>query len=150
MPAGVINVHSPTSPKPDLAKVRTHEAVHGPSGWRERQSATRLPGRLKVSERVISDTVSTRCPGLKPAHARPLRPLNTDRLADPALVLVLLLVAQFLLLDLAGRSLGQFRDLSVTRAPVANQTLLGEVQDFLLGGWRPRMLGRAAPGLGSR
>jgi exonuclease III len=24
----IVNVHSPTSPKPDLAKVRTHEAVH--------------------------------------------------------------------------------------------------------------------------
>ena len=45
-----------------------------------------------------------------------------------------LLVAQFLLLDLAGRGLGQLRDLDGTWAHVASETLLGEVQDFFLGG----------------
>ena len=72
------------------------------------------------------------------------------RLADLALMSFPLLLAQFLLLDLAGRSLGQLRDLNGTRAHIASQVLLGEVQDFLLGGRRPRTLDRAAPGVGSR
>ncbi len=37
----LVNVHSPTSPKPDLAKVRTHEAVFA-------HLATRAPARLRV------------------------------------------------------------------------------------------------------
>lgn len=39
--AEVVNVHSPTSPKPDLAKVRTHEAVF-------RHLAERAPSRPRV------------------------------------------------------------------------------------------------------
>jgi exodeoxyribonuclease-3 len=37
----VLNVHSPTSPKPELAKVRTHEAVFA-------HLAVRAPGRLRL------------------------------------------------------------------------------------------------------
>jgi exonuclease III len=37
----VVNVHSPISPKPDLAKVRTHEAVH-------RHLADRSPGYARI------------------------------------------------------------------------------------------------------
>jgi exonuclease III len=37
----VVNVHSPTSPKPDLVKVRTHEAVH-------RHLAISVPSRLRI------------------------------------------------------------------------------------------------------
>jgi exonuclease III len=37
----IVNVHSPISPKPDLAKVRTHEAVH-------RHLADRQPGYARV------------------------------------------------------------------------------------------------------
>jgi exodeoxyribonuclease III len=37
----IVNAHSPTSPKPDLAKVRTHEAVFA-------HLATKAPGGLRV------------------------------------------------------------------------------------------------------
>ncbi len=39
--AEVVNLHSPTSPKPDLAKIRTHEAVFA-------HLALRAPGRLRL------------------------------------------------------------------------------------------------------
>ncbi len=55
-------------------------------------------------------------------------------LPDTSPVAFPLFVAQFLFLDLAGRSLGQLRDLNGTRAHVTSQTLFGEVEDFLLGG----------------
>jgi exonuclease III len=51
----LVNVHSPTSPKPDLAKVRTHEAVHRHLASGPPDRARILCGDLNTPRREHSD-----------------------------------------------------------------------------------------------
>jgi exonuclease III len=51
----VLNVHSPISPKPDLAKVRTHEAVHRHLADHEPGYARILCGDLNTPRKELAD-----------------------------------------------------------------------------------------------
>lgn len=51
----IVNVHSPISPKPDLAKVRTHEAVHRHLADREESHPRILCGDLNTPRRENED-----------------------------------------------------------------------------------------------
>jgi exonuclease III len=51
----IVNVHSPISPKPDLAKVRTHEAVHRHLADRAAGHARILCGDLNTPRREHAD-----------------------------------------------------------------------------------------------
>ncbi len=51
----VVNVHSPISPKPDLVKVRTHEAVHAHLTRSEAQSRRILCGDLNTPRKEHPD-----------------------------------------------------------------------------------------------
>jgi exonuclease III len=51
----IVNVHSPTSPKPDLAKVRTHEAVYRHMADRPASHARLLCGDLNTPRKEHSD-----------------------------------------------------------------------------------------------
>jgi exodeoxyribonuclease III len=51
----VVNVHSPISPKPDLAKVRTHEAVHRHMADQPGSHARLLCGDLNTPRKECSD-----------------------------------------------------------------------------------------------
>jgi exonuclease III len=51
----IVNVHSPTSPKPELAKVRTHEAVHRHLARSSRDHAQILCGDLNTPRKEHRD-----------------------------------------------------------------------------------------------
>lgn len=51
----IVNVHSPTSPKPDLAKVRTHEAVFAHLARRDPRRLRVLCGDLNTPRREHAD-----------------------------------------------------------------------------------------------